>query len=124
MTFLPSETGDWSHHFVDRWHTHANQDETFYMIDGTLELSERRSDVHTPPVTSSSYRGRFGTASKMWDQHRQKCSSCIPPAALNRYLSKVAVSGAGVQPWGPERIAHEFIGLLRKYDCEALPEET
>ncbi|MDT7701817.1 MAG: hypothetical protein QOJ30_4142 [Pseudonocardiales bacterium] len=49
MTFLPSETGDWSHHFVDRWHTHANQDETFYMIDGTLELSERRSDVHTPP---------------------------------------------------------------------------
>jgi len=108
-------------------HTHTDQDETFYIIDGMLEFLDgnqtfiaARGDVVFIPRTI---------------RHRFKNVGSAPAKMLFMYTpggteqvfiegGDEPVSGAEVQPWGPERINDEFIALLRKYDCEALPEET
>ena len=108
-------------------HTHADQDETFYMIDGELEfLDGDRTFIAGPGdvvFIPRTIRHRF----KNVGPRLAKMLFMYTPGGTEQAFIEGGdepVPGAEVQPWGPERIDDQFIRLLRKYGCEPLPEET
>jgi quercetin dioxygenase-like cupin family protein len=108
-------------------HTHADQDETFYMIDGELEFLDGDQTFMAAPgdvvFIPRTIRHRF----KNVGSRPARMLFMYTPGGTEQVFIEGGdepVSGAEVQPWGPERINDEFIGLLRKYGCEALPEEA
>jgi quercetin dioxygenase-like cupin family protein len=108
-------------------HAHADQDETFYVIDGTLEFLDGDQTFTAAPgdvvFIPRNIRHRF----KNVGPAPAKMLFMYTPGGTEQVFIEGGdepVSGAEVQPWGPERINDELTGLLRNYGCELLPEET
>lgn len=106
-------------------HTHADQDETFYIISGELEFLDgdatymaRAGDiVHCP----RRIRHRFHNVGL----HTAKMIFFYTPGGTEQTFIEGGdepVAGQSVRPWGPERIDDRFIQVLERYGTTALPE--
>jgi mannose-6-phosphate isomerase-like protein (cupin superfamily) len=106
-------------------HTHASQDETFYMISGELEFLDgdrtfmaRAGDIVFVPRRQ---RHRF----KNVGLHPAKMIFIYTPGGTEGIFVEggdTPQPGVQVQPWGPERFDARLLGLFEKYGTEAIPE--
>jgi quercetin dioxygenase-like cupin family protein len=106
-------------------HTHAGQDETFYLLSGELEFldGDRTFMAGTGDVVFIPRTIR----------HRFKNVGLTPARLLFLYTpgggeglfvegGDEPQPGVQVQPWGVERIDANLMALCEKYDTEPLPE--
>jgi len=105
-------------------HTHADQDETFYLLSGELEFLDGNQTftastgdiVHIPRRV----RHRFLNVGL----HTARMLFIYTPAgAEGLFLEGGDEPQAGVQvaSWGPERFDERMLGLFHKYGVEAVP---
>jgi quercetin dioxygenase-like cupin family protein len=107
-------------------HTHADQDETFYMLSGELEFLDGdrlfkagQGDLVFIP---RKIRHRF----KNVGLHTARMLFLYTPGGSEGIFVEGGDEpepGVQVQPWGPERIDRRILGLFDKYGVGALPEE-
>lgn len=107
-------------------HTHADQDETFYLLSGQLEfldgdttfLAGQGDLVHCPRGT----RHRF----KNVGLHTAKMLFFYTPGGSEGLFLEGGDEpepGVHVPTWGPERFQGPMLDLFTKYGLEALPEQ-
>lgn len=107
-------------------HTHADQDETFYLLSGELEFLDgdrvftagQGDIVHVP----RKIRHRFLNVGL----HTAKMLFIYTPGGTEELFIEGGDEpqrGVQVQPWGPERFDDRILGLFAKYGTEALPDE-
>ncbi|MEV6371345.1 cupin domain-containing protein [Micromonospora musae] len=107
-------------------HTHADQDETFYLLSGELEFLDgdriftaSAGDIVFIPRT---IRHRF----KNVGLHTAKMLFLYTPGGAEDLFLEGGDEpepGVAVQAWGPERFDERILGLFRKHGVEALPED-
>lgn len=88
-------------------HTHADQDETFYLLSGELEFldGDRIFTAGQGDIVHVPRKIRHGTEELFIEGGDEP------------------QRGVQVQPWGPERFDDRILGLFAKYGTEALPDE-
>ncbi|MFJ5219459.1 cupin domain-containing protein [Streptomyces sp. NPDC088354] len=106
-------------------HTHADQDETFFLISGELEFlggdhvfTAGPGDlVHCPRGT----RHRFKNIG-LYTAHM--LFFCTPGGSEGLFLEggDIPEPGVHVPAWGPEHSQGPVLGLFTKYGLEAMPE--
>ncbi|WP_433276093.1 cupin domain-containing protein [Pseudonocardia xinjiangensis] len=106
-------------------HTHADQDETFFLLSGELEFLDGDK-------TFMAYAGDLVFVPRKI-RHRFMNVGLHPARMLFFYTPGGTEStfieggdepeaGVMVQPWGPERIDERVLSILAKYGTEALPD--
>lgn len=107
-------------------HTHADQDETFYMQSGKLEFLDGDKLFTAGPgdivFIPRTIRHRF----KNVGLHTAKMLFIYTPGGSEGLFVEGGDEpepGVQVQAWGPERFDERILGLFHKYGVEALPED-
>jgi len=106
-------------------HTHADQDETFYLLSGELEFLDGDKTfmagtgdiVHVPRTV----RHRFLNVGL----HTARMLFVYTPAGTEGLFLEGGDDprpGVQVEPWGPERFDDRMLGLFHKYGAEAVPD--
>ncbi|MFD3454762.1 cupin domain-containing protein [Streptomyces sp. NPDC058691] len=106
-------------------HTHADQDETFFLISGELEFLNGDSVftagpgdlVHCPRETRHRFKNTgFHTAHMLFFY--------TPGGSEGLFLEGGDIPEPGIQvpAWGPERFQGPMLDLFKKYGLAALPE--
>ncbi len=105
-------------------HTHASQDETFYVLAGELEfLDGERTFIAGPgDVVHCPRRVRHRFANV--GVHTARMLFMYSPGGTEGIFVEGGDEprpGVQVQAWGPERFDEHMLGLFAKYQTEALP---
>ncbi|GAA5187519.1 hypothetical protein GCM10023322_36070 [Rugosimonospora acidiphila] len=107
-------------------HTHASEEETFYMLSGELEFLDGDRLFTAGPgdivFVPRGIRHRF----KNVGVHAAKVLFFYAPGGAEGLFVEGGDEpqpGVQVQPWGPERFDERMLGMFAKYGVGALPEE-
>lgn len=107
-------------------HTHANEEETFYLLSGELEFLHGNETFIAGPGDLVFVPRRIRHRFKNIGLHPAKMLFLYTPGGPEGMFVEGGDEpqpGVQVQPWGPERINEHYFELLRKYGNEAFPED-
>jgi len=105
-------------------HTHASQDETFYVLSGELEFldGERTFTAKAGDVVFCPRRVRHRFMNV--GLHTARMIFMYTPGGTEGIFVEGGdepQAGVQVQAWGPERFDERMMGFFSKYETEALP---